>query len=178
MISRAVLRAATRDDAPALAALLVRTWRARYPGLVAPDVLDGLDEAGFARWFAEVLSPGTGHAAIVSSAGAAVTGFIHLGADEDDPARGHVFSFYVAPSHSGRGTGRALLEGALSELTARGHRVVTLWVFKANAPTVRLYERAGFRADGTERVEPEFGVLEQRMRLELDRSDAWRRLTD
>jgi len=172
----AALRAAGRDDAPALAAVLVQTWRERYRGLVADDVLDGLDEPGFARWFDEVLAPGSGHAAIVATAGEEITGFIHVGADEEDPARGHVFSFYVAPAFSGRGVGRALLRRALAELSAGGHRVVTLWVFAANAPTVRLYERAGFRPDGAQRVEAEYGVVEQRMRLALEHPHAWRRL--
>jgi ribosomal protein S18 acetylase RimI-like enzyme len=171
------LRAAVRADAPALAAVLVQTWRGRYRGMVAQHVLDDLDEPGFARWFDGLLAPGSGHAAIVATAGEAVIGFIHVGADEEDPSRGHVFSFYVAPPFSGRGIGRALLARALAELSARGYRVVTLWVFTDNAPAVRLYERAGFRPDGAQRVEREYGVLEQRMRLELERCDAWQGLT-
>lgn len=171
------LRAASPGDAPALAAILVRTWRQRYPGLVAPEVLDALDEDGFAKWFTRALDPSTGHHATLATVDGGDAGFIHFGPEEEDPARGHVFSFYVAPPYSGRGVGRELLAHALSALSGEGYRVVTLWVFKDNAPTLHLYARAGFQPDGAERVEDEFGVPEQRLRLELGASDAWQRLT-
>jgi ribosomal protein S18 acetylase RimI-like enzyme len=171
------LRAASPGDAPALAAILVRTWRQRYPGLVAPEVLDALDERAFAEWFARVLDLSSGHNATLATVDGADAGFIHFGPEEEDPARGHVFSFYVAPPHSGRGMGRELLAHALSALRAEGYRVVTLWVFKDNAATQRLYARAGFRPDGAERVEDEFGVPEQRLRLDLGTSNAWQGLT-
>jgi ribosomal protein S18 acetylase RimI-like enzyme len=161
------LRAASPEDAPVLAAILVRTWRERYPELVSPEVLDGLDEDGFAEWFARVLGPSTGHHATLATMDGADAGFIHFGPEDEDPTHGHVFSFYVAPPYSGRGVGRELLAHALSELSADGYHVVTLWVFRDNAPTVRLYTRAGFRPDGAQRVEPQFGVIEQRLRLEF-----------
>jgi ribosomal protein S18 acetylase RimI-like enzyme len=164
------LRPAGPEDAPSLARILVRTWRERYPGLVGQRVLDGLDEQRFATYFAESLAPATGHGATIASVDGEAAGFIHFGPDEDDSTRGHVFSFYVLPSFSGRGLGRELLGHVLRQLAARGFRAVTLWVFKDNAPTVRLYERAGFLADGRERVEPEYGLVEQRMELDLEGS--------
>jgi ribosomal protein S18 acetylase RimI-like enzyme len=145
----------------------VRTWRARYPGLVSDEVLDGLDEDGFADWFEHVLAPSTGHAATLAKVDGEDAGFIHVGPEEDEPSNGHVFSFYVVPPHSGRGIGPRLLSHALAELAGQGYPAVTLWVFKDNAPTIALYTRAGFQPDGGERVEPEYGVLEQRLRREL-----------
>jgi ribosomal protein S18 acetylase RimI-like enzyme len=161
------LRSAGPEDAAALARLLVDTWRARYVGLIGDEVLAGLDEDGFADWFARVLAPPTEHAATIAEVDGEPAGFIHFGPQEDEPATGHVFSFYVVPPHSGRGIGPRLLWHALGELTRAGYPAVTLWVFKDNAPTVALYARAGFRPDGTERVEAEYGVLEQRLRREL-----------
>ena len=160
------LRSAGPQDSALLAAILVRTWRDRYPGLVSADVLAGLDEQGFSDWFARVLSPPTRHHATVARVDGTDVGFIHTGPDEEDPARGMVHSFYVAAPFSGRGVGGALLSHAVAELVAEGYREITLWVFKENAPAVRLYTRAGFRADGAERVEAAFGVLEQRLRLQ------------
>jgi ribosomal protein S18 acetylase RimI-like enzyme len=163
----ATLRAAGSQDASLLAAILVRTWRERYLGLVSAEVLAGLDEQGFAAWFARVLAPPTRHRASVARVDGADAGFIHIGPDEEDPARGHIYSFYVASPFSGRGVGRALLAHAVGELAAEGYRAITLWVFKDNAPTVRLYARAGFRPDGAERIEDAYGVLEQRLRLDF-----------
>jgi ribosomal protein S18 acetylase RimI-like enzyme len=158
-------RSAGPGDAAAMARVLVQTWRERYPGLVDQDVLDGLDEPRFARYFEQALAPGSGHGALV--AGDEPVGFIHFGPEEGAESRGHIFSFYVLPEWSGRGVGRSLLEGAIAALGEQGFRTITLWVFKDNAATVRIYERAGFRADGAERVEPEYRLLEQRMALEL-----------
>jgi ribosomal protein S18 acetylase RimI-like enzyme len=161
------LRSAGPEDAASLADILVRTWRARYVGLVSAEVLDGLDEDGFARWFEQVLGPSSRHAATIAAVDGEDAGFIHIGPQEDEPSNGHVFSFYVVPPHSGRGIGPELLSHALAQLSGQGYRVVTLWVFKDNAPTVGLYTRAGFQPDGAERVEPEYGVLEQRLSREL-----------
>lgn len=156
------------DDAAAMARILVETWHARYPGLVDEDVLARLDEAGFARYFEEQLAPGGDHGATLAIVAGEPVGFIHFGPDEDDSARGHVFSFYVLPAFAGRGLGRELLGYAIERLAARGYRTITLWVFKDNAATVRMYERAGFRPDGTERVEDSYRILEQRMALVLE----------
>jgi ribosomal protein S18 acetylase RimI-like enzyme len=161
------LRSAGPQDAASLARILVRTWRARYVGLVGDEVLDGLDEGGFARWFEQVLAPSTRHAVTLAEVDGEHAGFIHIGPQEDEPSNGHVFSFYVVPPHSGRGIGPRLLSHALAELTGQGYPAVTLWVFKDNAPTVALYTRAGFQPDGAERVEPAYGVVEQRLRREL-----------
>jgi ribosomal protein S18 acetylase RimI-like enzyme len=170
------VRRAGPADGPAMADILVRTWRQRYPGLVNADVLESLDEQGFAAWFSQILAPGTGHGAAIAVVDDVDAGFIHFGPDEEDSVRGHVYSFYVAPPFSGRGIGRGLLAHGLTELEREGYRVVTLWVFKDNAPTVRLYSAAGFRPDGVERIESEYGVLEQRLRLDLDLSQEWRTL--
>jgi ribosomal protein S18 acetylase RimI-like enzyme len=159
------LREAGRGDAPAMARVLVHTWRERYRGLVDADVLDGLDENGFARYFEQALAPGSGHGALL--AGSEPAGFIHFGPEEGAESHGHIFSFYVLPRWSGRGVGRELLAGAIAELAEQGFRTITLWVFKDNAATVRIYERAGFRPDGAERVEPEYRLPEQRMALRL-----------
>jgi ribosomal protein S18 acetylase RimI-like enzyme len=161
-------RPAGPEDAASMAHILVRTWRERYRGLVAQEVLDGLDEHGFATYFEERLAPGTGHGATIASVDGQAAGFIHFGPDEEDSTRGHVFSFYVLPSLSGRGVGRQLLADARAQLVARGYRTVTLWVFKDNEPTVRLYGRAGFVPDGAERVEREYGLVEQRMALDFE----------
>jgi ribosomal protein S18 acetylase RimI-like enzyme len=161
------LRSAGPEDAASLARILVRTWRARYVGLVSDEVLHGLDEKRFAAWLARALAPSTGHGATLVEVDGEDAGFIHFGPEDGEPGNGHVFSFYVAPPYSGRGIGARLLSHALAELAGRGYPAVTLWVFKDNAPTVALYTRAGFQPDGAERVEPEYGVVEQRLRREL-----------
>lgn len=64
-----------------------------------------------------------------------------------DPAP-EVFGMWVAPEARGKGAGLALLDACARWAQARGATTLALWVNVAQAPAVRLYERAGFVRDG------------------------------
>jgi ribosomal-protein-alanine N-acetyltransferase len=66
----------------------------------------------------------------------------------------------VRPADRGQGMGRALLEGAVAAARSWGSSKLTLEVGAANAPALRLYERAGFR------------IVGRRPKFYNDRSDA------
>jgi ribosomal protein S18 acetylase RimI-like enzyme len=51
----------------------------------------------------------------------------------------------IAPEFRGRGWGRRVLEEAIAEARARGHRAMLLEVLSQNAPAVALYTGLGFR---------------------------------
>jgi ribosomal protein S18 acetylase RimI-like enzyme len=57
----------------------------------------------------------------------------------------------VAEEFRRRGVGRALLDAAIREATARGARRLTLRVLAPNEPARRLYESAGFVVEGVQR---------------------------
>lgn len=57
----------------------------------------------------------------------------------------------VHPVWRRAGLGRALLEATLADARARGFERIELEVYAANAPAIRLYERAGFAVEGTRR---------------------------
>jgi GNAT superfamily N-acetyltransferase len=85
--------------------------------------------------------------------------------------RAQVWGVYVAPAHRGQGHGRALVEAAIGY--ARSLRGVThlyLAVTEPGRAALKVYERAGFVAWGTEpgamRVDGVF-VAEHHMALEL-----------
>jgi ribosomal protein S18 acetylase RimI-like enzyme len=155
---------ATAADAPALAVVFLNCWRSAYRGVVDDEIIDALDAGEVqARWRELVAQ----HRVLVARDGDEPVGMIRFGADEDDPARGHVFSLYVDPSASGSGVGRTLLACATHELAAAGHRTATLWVFAANERALRLYRAAGWRPAGPTRVEPEWRALELQLSREL-----------
>ena len=59
-------------------------------------------------------------------------------------------SMYVAPEYAGRGIGLALVEIVLRDARASGVSRVILTVTDGNQAAMALYQKAGFRAFGTE----------------------------
>lgn len=163
-----VLRPARGADAPALARIFVQAWRSAYHGVVDDLVLEALDEREIAGRFREFIGETAArHNAMLAVQGGEPVGFARFGEDPDLPDTGHVFSLYVTPDFMGLGVGRTLLGEVLTELGARGHRRVTLWVFEANRRARRLYERMGFQPDGGWRVEDAYGAQEIRLSRDL-----------
>ena len=65
--------------------------------------------------------------------------------------KAHVVGMYVRPEQQGKGQGTALLAAAVAHAQAQAHvRVLNLTVTEGNAAALALYERAGFKAFGTE----------------------------
>lgn len=62
-------------------------------------------------------------------------------------------SVYVEPSVQGKGIGSGLLQALFASTESAGIWIIQSGVFPANAPSLRLHERAGFRVVGVrERV--------------------------
>lgn len=57
----------------------------------------------------------------------------------------HLSALGVDPAARGRGVGRQLLAGAVSDLLAEGYPFASLGVYTANEPAWSMYERIGFR---------------------------------
>jgi ribosomal protein S18 acetylase RimI-like enzyme len=75
-----------------------------------------------------------------------------------DQNRGFVNLLAVAPAHSGRGVGRALLHAAFAACRSAGLRGATLGVGGHNERALGLYERAGMRREWrVDRYEPATG---------------------
>jgi len=139
----ASLRPARTEDAPQLVALYLAS-RARflpYAPLAHPP-------HEVARWMSGVLLPAGGVlvAPEAPAAGAALLGFV---APALDNGTGWIEQLYLAPGHTGRGLGAALLHAALAQLRQRGCDSVQLWCFAANHGARRFYERHGFVAQET-----------------------------
>jgi len=66
---------------------------------------------------------------------------------------GEVQMLYLAPSHIGRGLGRALFAHTLDALARSGRYWVIVWVLALNRKARDFYEQAGLRPDGATRVD-------------------------
>jgi ribosomal protein S18 acetylase RimI-like enzyme len=162
------LRRAVPDDAAEMAAVMVAAWHHAYPGIVADDVIAAQTVQRWEPVLAAAVAPGAAPdtGAVVAVDGADhVVAFAGFRPDPDDRRLGHLASLYVDPAAAGRGIGRRLVERTLAELASTGRRTVTLWVFRDNARARELYERCGFRADGTELVDLRWRVPQVRYRF-------------
>ncbi len=160
------VRPAVAADWPEMRRAFVAAGRAAWSHILAADALAQL--APPARW-----DPAQGADALVAEAAGHVLAFAILrrsGDADAGPGVGEIDGFYAHPLVWGRGVGRDLLAAACDELARRGFREATLWTEARNERPRRIYERAGWTLDGTERrrthLRCELVELRHRRRLE------------
>jgi GNAT superfamily N-acetyltransferase len=162
------LREASAADLDAVTAVFLRCWRGSYATVLPERVIAVFDESSaHDLWRRALVRPAPGTRGVVAVADGRVVGIVRMGSDPDEPSARHVYSLYVDPSVQGQGVGGRLLEAADAWFAAEGGHEATLWVFAANAPARRFYERHGWHPDGGSRVEAEFGEPELRLRHEV-----------
>jgi ribosomal protein S18 acetylase RimI-like enzyme len=140
-----MIRKATADDATAIAALHVASWREAYRDILHPEFLAGPIEAErHSAWRERMAAPRPGQQVLVAEECGAMVGFVCAFAD-DDPVWGtFVDNLHVAAAARGRGLGAALLRAAAGAADrADGPSGIYLWVYEANTPARRFYERLG-----------------------------------
>ncbi|MFE7600726.1 GNAT family N-acetyltransferase [Streptomyces sp. NPDC057494] len=161
------IREALPEDAAALAAVHVRSWRAAYRDLVPGPYLDALDiEERAAVWHARLTAPDRPSVLVATDDGGHPVAFSCFRACPDEEfapgTTAELAALYALPEVWGTGVGRALLSASTEMLIAGGFRAAVLWVFAGNARGRRFYEAAGWRADGSSVREETGGrVLEE-----------------
>jgi GNAT superfamily N-acetyltransferase len=131
-----VIRAFGPADAPAVAALHVRSWHRAYADFVAPENMPTLAERE-ATWSGELAGP-----TWVWDQDGLVAGVVQVRDAE-------LGVLYVDPPAQGAGIGSALHDHALDRIRAAGHDRATVWVFTANGHGRDFYAARGWRPDGT-----------------------------
>lgn len=167
-MSELTLRPATPADVPALSALAIESFVAKFGPLYSAQDL--------ASFLAESLEEGPIAAEMAKSdrvyrlaeAGGRLVGFCKIGLTCGFPehARGsrvmELKQLYTASDATGMGIGGKLMEWAMDQFTARGADEVQISVYAGNDGGHRFYERYGFAkvADITfkvgEQYDPEF----------------------
>lgn len=164
-----IVRRARPDDLAAVAAVFLACWRTSYAGVLPDDVIAMYDDPSARELWRRTLSDPSADAVVfvAEQTGRGVLGVIRIGTDPDEPTAGHVYSLYVHPDTQGLGVGARLLATADARFRGDGVDEATLWVFAANAAARGFYSRLGWQPDGAERVEPQYGQLELRLRRAL-----------
>jgi ribosomal protein S18 acetylase RimI-like enzyme len=149
--SIAQIRIATPDDALALAAMHVASWRETYTGLLPDKMLSTLSVESRAAAWAEIMQePANERSTVVYVAehDGTIVGFGSCGAQRTDNLKtkgydGEFSGIYVLRAFQGQGIGARLLGKMSLDLLARGFGAAALWVLRENPRARRFYEYHG-----------------------------------
>lgn len=172
----ASVRAARADDAAAIAALQLRTWRVTCADILPADALQQFDEATVAQQWQEsaVRPPSPRHRVLVALEGATVVGVAASApaGDLDSEALldGELVTLIVDADFGRQGHGSRLLAAAVDHLQGDGFRRVQTWVLDGDDALVGFLTGAGWAADGTHR-ELDMGRPVVQRRFHTDISD-------
>ena len=144
MTGSVVLLPAGPEDAGAVAALHVTSWRSAYRGLVPDEFLAGPVEADRRMlWESRLATPDEGRLVLKAVDGNdAMVGFTCVLRDAD-PAWGPLLdNLHVTPALKGQGIGARLLAASRewSSAVAPG-RPMHLWVIEGNSQARHFYDR-------------------------------------
>jgi ribosomal protein S18 acetylase RimI-like enzyme len=176
------LRIATCQDATALGAMHVASWRETYAGLLPDKMLSSLVvEARAAAWTQIMQEPATQRSTAIYLAEheETIVGFGSCGVQrtqslKDKGYHGEISAIYVLREFQKRKLGTRLLRAMSSNLQQRGFNTAALWVLRENLRARRFYEHLGGKViaeredvrDGTVLVELAYGWSDLK---ELDR---------
>jgi ribosomal protein S18 acetylase RimI-like enzyme len=144
-----VIRVARAADEEALTRVDAAAWT---PASGFPSVIERVNDPFFT--FFTDNSPPAAH--LVAEAGGLLLGYIRVQPVTRLRENEHVLGIMglaVDPAARGRGVAAALLAAAERYARARGGRKLSLRVLSTNEPALRLYERSGYRREGTLRGE-------------------------
>jgi len=148
------IRAATPDDALAMADIYRRSWSAAYDGLLPAEAVQAVNagrDAGCRKMLAES-SPGRYFLGLKENTPIGLLSLCRC-RDKADSANGEVRAIYLLPEYWHCGYGRRLLKFAVEELHSRGFEHIMLWVLESNLRARRFYEANGFTFDGASKIE-------------------------
>jgi SAM-dependent methyltransferase/ribosomal protein S18 acetylase RimI-like enzyme len=146
MSSAVNVRAATGDDARAIAEVHVQSWQQAYRRLLPQDYLAGLSVRKREAMWAESLAEGRSSLLVAEVCGK-VVGFSAFGPCRDEgagPTDYELWGLYLEPDHWSSGLGRELWLKTRQDLASAGATRVTLWVLDGNERAIRFYTAAGF----------------------------------
>jgi ribosomal protein S18 acetylase RimI-like enzyme len=193
-LSGVVIRPASAADAVQIAAVRRDSWFAAYEGIIprpmidratAPDDGTRVRQSFLTRPWQSMIAAVAGEPPqpAAQPAGPGIVGFASYGPELDVlgapwphplTTAGHegrtaeLYALYVHPAWWSTGTGRALMDQVLAEVSAAGYVCIMLWVLEYNARARRFYSRAGFGPDGARhRLYDLGGVTEIRYRRAL-----------
>ncbi|MDX2108652.1 MAG: GNAT family N-acetyltransferase [Verrucomicrobiota bacterium] len=173
-----MIRRATVEDAPAIAAIHIAAWKAAYAGYLTWEFLDSISmEQRTASWRQQLAGTSATTLVFTKKEGpeAVMCGWVVYGrardGDMDSTTVGEVYAIYLAPERWHKGIGRQLLTAAEAGLRSAGFTYCVVWALSENTTARAFYPACGFRADGASKLLDIGGtnVTELRFAKRLDR---------
>ncbi len=151
------VRRATASDLTGLGAVLERSWRGAYAGLLPPAVLPLLSGPALAdAWRPAVTAPPSPrHVVLVALSGVLVVGMAALAPSQDadaGPGDGELLELAVDPAHQRAGHGSRLLSAAADTLRETGSTALRVWAPQDDHVRSEFLLSAGLRPDGARRT--------------------------
>jgi ribosomal protein S18 acetylase RimI-like enzyme len=144
-----LIRPAVPEDADAIAAVHLGTWRDAYADILPAAFLDAQRVDEFAkRWRGRLTDPAERSFTLVCEQQGQVRAFASGGLSRDGDGGGEVYAIYVDPACQGQGAGARLLEAAAGSLAGAGFTEAGLWAFAENHSARGFYEAQGWRHSG------------------------------
>jgi ribosomal protein S18 acetylase RimI-like enzyme len=132
------IRPASLNDVPAIARVLVDTWRTTFRGRLSDEFLDGMTyERQEQRHKFYVAHDQIAYFVAVDRSSGNVVGFINSGPNREAEYPGHageLYALYVRGDYQRRGLGKRLLDALIRRLAQSGLASMMVWVL-ANTRT-------------------------------------------
>jgi ribosomal protein S18 acetylase RimI-like enzyme len=166
------VRAATVEDADAMAEVNAAGWREGYRGIVPDSRRNNLPVGRWRREMRAGLEAPRGRSFTrIAELGGEFAGYCFVAApgreEPEDSAVCELAALYVDPGVWRRGVGSALVQSAIAEAAARGGEEMLLWTFQENERALAFYRAAGFLEDGGRRPYVPIGAPTVRLRRSL-----------
>ncbi|MBI1777640.1 MAG: GNAT family N-acetyltransferase [Proteobacteria bacterium] len=138
------IRPATERDLPAIARVLVDTWRSTFQGILPDSFLSALSyPEQEERHRRRMRQPENQHLVIEDTAGT-VVGFANSGRSRlvEYPHLSELYAIYILADHQARGLGRRLVGAVARALIVQGRSRMLVRALEAN-PCRAFYEHLG-----------------------------------
>ncbi|HZQ85381.1 MAG TPA: GNAT family N-acetyltransferase [Acidimicrobiales bacterium] len=152
MIAAMEYRAATADDAGAIARLHADSWRIAYRGMLSDEYLDGpLYDDRLTVWTERMAHQGPHQFTLVADDAGALAGFAHTFTDESETWGSYVENLHAAPDRKGQGIGTRLMAETAAWVEANARlKSLYLFVLERNTNAQHFYDAVGGQQDGAE----------------------------
>lgn len=146
-----LIRLAEPRDAQEIARIHSESWAFAYSEFLSEDILKKQDSRRSEMW-RMILENNSG--TYVAEVDGKIIGFIGINPSRDEGLDDacELTGMYLDPKFVGKGAGRALVDFAKHEMTARGYNRMSLWVFEKNIRARKFYEKSDLLPDGAEQT--------------------------